>query len=87
MNISNSCPTPTRQQVEEAEQLLAKHADGKLKLSKRVIEQLELILNHLKWHEMMNRFHPGFDHVRRRSPLEKREAGFTAMEEQRLSEQ
>jgi len=63
--------TPTRQQVEEAEALLAQHKTGKRKLSRTVLEELDRIETSFVWHSM------DYPHDR--------EAAFAAMEQDRLS--
>jgi hypothetical protein len=65
--------TPTRQQVEEAQELLAQHSAGKIKLSKAVLEELDRIETSFLWHLMDTPGDP--------------EAAFAAMQQQRLEEQ
>ena len=66
-------PTPTREQVIEAEQLLAQYRAGTIKLSKAVLQELDRIETSFLWHLMDTPHDP--------------EAAFAEMEKQRLAEQ
>jgi hypothetical protein len=71
MAIKNPYPTPTREQVEQAEDLLAQQSAGKRKLSLGVIFQLEVIVAHFEWHLM---------------DTHDRERAFVLLEQQRQAE-
>jgi hypothetical protein len=67
--MANTNPTPTREQVIEAQQLLKLHADGKMKFSQAVLDELDRIETNFVWYSM--------DHPH------DIEAAFAAMEEDR----
>jgi hypothetical protein len=67
--MANTNPTPTRAQVEEAQQLLKLHAEGKMKLSAAVLEELDRIETNFAWYSMDHPHDP--------------EAAFAAMEQDR----
>jgi hypothetical protein len=50
--MANTNPNPTRAQVEEAQQLLKLHAEGKLKLSQAVLDELDRIETNFIWYSM-----------------------------------